>query len=411
MASKEDSYRQLFGLMLEVSLLLGRIRRRLASPFSIVETYILAEVRLHEQCLAGNLAKVLQLNKGTVSKVVSSLIESGYVEARPDASDKRAKHLSLSSKGIKAAEVESALKYQQILEFLGPLDENERELLISLFKDFADAFGAETLPEVMGDDPMQRELQRVTKITGFLGDDLLGTGHDYQYCEVLFFVGAEQKGMSFQQLSSLFGLEKTAMSRLISAMEEKDLVKKDKLKDQRHIQLTLTASGRKSRIKIITKAKDTLSEELGKLPIHFLQELISLLRKVVNGSADFKLTTEVESLSLKMANTIDDRKVARASLLKLALDKNLIDDLPEESMDLKNSWFVAQENNICQGVMEVKQDKNKAVILAFVCPKNILRETENLIIRKTFRSLREQGIKNIENAFPPLVQTLKKIDA
>jgi DNA-binding MarR family transcriptional regulator len=78
----------------------GTARTRQAfESLSVIDRALLNYVHAHPECRAVDIARYLQLNKSTVSRQLSALIDQGYLEARAGDGDQRGRGLVLTERG------------------------------------------------------------------------------------------------------------------------------------------------------------------------------------------------------------------------------------------------------------------------------------------------------------------------
>ena len=104
-------------LVRELHLLDGR---HCIEGFSFSECHLITELERLGRATASQIAELLVLEKSTVSRLVTGLLDKGIVEANEDSTDRRRRWLSLTADGRKGAtrvhdyarrQVESALQY------------------------------------------------------------------------------------------------------------------------------------------------------------------------------------------------------------------------------------------------------------------------------------------------------------
>lgn len=71
----------------------------LDTKYSIVETRILFEIKIHEKCIQSDIAKILHIDKSYLSRIVTRFYREGLIEKEKSDEDKRATYISLSEKG------------------------------------------------------------------------------------------------------------------------------------------------------------------------------------------------------------------------------------------------------------------------------------------------------------------------
>src|SRR5688572_20059357 len=79
---------------------LGLLNKHLLqSDYSLVEVRTLFEIGSRKQITSGELSSMLRLDKGYVSRIISTFVQKGLVAGAPSSRDKRLFEIKLSAKG------------------------------------------------------------------------------------------------------------------------------------------------------------------------------------------------------------------------------------------------------------------------------------------------------------------------
>ena len=71
----------------------------LDTAYSIVETRILFEIKVHEKCIQSDIAKTLHIDKSYLSRIMNRFYRNGLIEKDKSDEDKRITYISLTEKG------------------------------------------------------------------------------------------------------------------------------------------------------------------------------------------------------------------------------------------------------------------------------------------------------------------------
>lgn len=71
----------------------------LDTEYSIVETRILFEMKMHRSCIQSDIAKTLHIDKSYLSRIIKRFYKSGLIEKERSDEDKRATYITLTEKG------------------------------------------------------------------------------------------------------------------------------------------------------------------------------------------------------------------------------------------------------------------------------------------------------------------------
>lgn len=97
----------------------------LDTKYSIVETRILFEIKIHEKCIQSDIAKILHIDKSYLSRIVTRFYREGLIEKEKSDEDKRATYISLSEKGGAETERLIELTNSQIKNKISKLNFDE----------------------------------------------------------------------------------------------------------------------------------------------------------------------------------------------------------------------------------------------------------------------------------------------
>lgn len=97
----------------------------LDTEYSIAETRILFEIKMHEKCIQSDIAKTLHIDKSYLSRLVKRFYENGLIEKDKSEEDKRVTYLSLTEKGSTETERLIELTNHQIKEKIEKLSLDE----------------------------------------------------------------------------------------------------------------------------------------------------------------------------------------------------------------------------------------------------------------------------------------------
>lgn len=72
----------------------------LDTEYSIVETRILFEIKMHEKCIQSDIVKTLHIDKSYLSRIMKRFYKNGLIKKDKSNEDKRATYITLTEKGI-----------------------------------------------------------------------------------------------------------------------------------------------------------------------------------------------------------------------------------------------------------------------------------------------------------------------
>lgn len=106
-------------------------RTACGQPISTSEAHALGVLADEAPLRINELARRLMLEKSTVSRLVTSLAEKGWIRTSPDPCDARARLIALSAAGRRAAERLKAARSAHFESVLGAIDPGRRDAVIS----------------------------------------------------------------------------------------------------------------------------------------------------------------------------------------------------------------------------------------------------------------------------------------
>lgn len=99
-------------------------------PLSVSEAHALSDVARHQPLSAGELAKRLQLEKSTVSRIIAQLQRRGWIDRTPHTGDRRVALLSLTPAGRKAEAELTEARHRRFSSLLERIPPQERPVVL-----------------------------------------------------------------------------------------------------------------------------------------------------------------------------------------------------------------------------------------------------------------------------------------
>lgn len=97
----------------------------LDTEYSIVETRILFEIKMHEKCIQSDIVKTLHIDKSYLSRLMKRFYKNGLIEKVKSEEDKRATYILLTEKGSAETERLIELANNQIRAKISSLTSHE----------------------------------------------------------------------------------------------------------------------------------------------------------------------------------------------------------------------------------------------------------------------------------------------
>lgn len=115
-------------LMHDVSRLRRIVFDNFMKPLAVTRSqwWVLAYLSRHDGMIQSDLATVLELGKAALGGLIDRLEASGFIERRPDASDRRVKRVYLTSRGNQVVKEMRELSHGMSEQILEGLDHEQR---------------------------------------------------------------------------------------------------------------------------------------------------------------------------------------------------------------------------------------------------------------------------------------------
>ena len=115
----------------------------LDSKYSIVETRILFEIKIHQTCIQNDIVKTLHIDKSYLSRIVQRLCAKGIIEKIKSDDDKRMSRITLTEMGNAETERLIQLTNQQIKAQIIKLSPDECDKLCTALNTVISILGKE----------------------------------------------------------------------------------------------------------------------------------------------------------------------------------------------------------------------------------------------------------------------------
>ncbi len=115
----------------------------LDTEYSIVETRILFEMKVHEKCRQSDIVKALHIDKSYLSRIMKRFCRNGLIEKNKSDEDKRAAYITLTEKGIVEAERLIHITNNQIKTKISGLGSDECDALCDALNTVIEILGKE----------------------------------------------------------------------------------------------------------------------------------------------------------------------------------------------------------------------------------------------------------------------------
>ncbi|BBC71908.1 MarR family transcriptional regulator [Altererythrobacter sp. B11] len=112
-----------------------KLDRRMASEgASLARTKLLLCLQKRGPMRGTDVAELFGLAPRTITEAIDGLERDGLVERQPDPTDRRAKLIRVTGKGIEAAATTEPMRRQFVSQIFGVLDEQEQAALLGMLR-------------------------------------------------------------------------------------------------------------------------------------------------------------------------------------------------------------------------------------------------------------------------------------
>lgn len=117
----------------------------LDSTYSVVETRILFEIRMHQACTQSDIVKILHIDKSYLSRIIKRLCAKGIVQKNNSDTDKRVTRVMLTALGNEETDRLIQLTNCQIETKIAGLNSDEHNKLCTALDTIISILGKEGL--------------------------------------------------------------------------------------------------------------------------------------------------------------------------------------------------------------------------------------------------------------------------
>jgi len=344
------------------------ILRLLKPPLTTNESHSLAALTVRTgEALAKDLVQTLGLEKSTLSRILKQLLSRGLMAEYPSAEDKRRKLLRVTPEGQRVLLDDSRLRNREVEVTVAPLTPGEQKELLRLLQHMADNLGEPKVDDHPEDHPLKREIRRLTRGMGFIGPSCMRTLRPVEECQILRLVTQAHSRLPFSELNRILPYDVSALSRLITNLETKKLIRKLRDSgDQRAVFIEATPSGVRADEQSALRAADFFSAALAGLADGDCERLALIVQRFTEeefNPREFGTTGDYQVVAL---NADDQRERYRALLIESAVRNNHHHHLPETILGTKSLCIAIERGNEPIAISELQRTGTKASLTQLV---------------------------------------------
>ena len=363
-------------------LLIHRLLRRLQqrnqfvsrSPqtdLTLAESHFLIEVDCAQARSIGELAELLLIDQGYVSRIAATLEKRGMIRLSQSSSDSRRKEISLTKAGKqKIAEIDR-ISNERYERFSERLRGEEQQQIIQLFRAIADGYGHPRGKKRSNESEYRVEQRRITRCFGLLGEHVFDSKLSSTTWQVLSEVVLAPVPVTPGDLVLVLATPQNTVSSAINRLlKDKLVLREASTTDRRTTYIKPTAAGQRLVSSIENKACAVLRFALKGISSKKLQASIEALKMFV-GESDPTLLPLVDPFTLSQINDEEEIAMARGFLVRSFVEQGCEESLPETILSSRNEvWCLHTAENIW-AVAEVEADSQEAKIVLSACAPGV----------------------------------------
>lgn len=368
---------------------LGRTVSAFSSTYganlSTAESHLLGEVTTGRASTAKELAYYLNLPKGTISRLVSGLIERKLLREKVDANDRRSKKLEGTKAGEKLGQTVGNRGNQIVPLLASRLSKEEAEELNSYFHEFSNLAGAPPAHVRKGEFFLRAELRRFIRVMGFMNPRFKSSKLNLGQKEILSAIrDLDKLGKSnASEIAKMVRIEPSNLSSMLSKFEKLGLIKREKSKDDtRKLIISLSKTG----VKELETIEAELAQYFAKLFNGATQKQIERFANLLSRFGDPEGTlglTRVLQRRLEVKEIVSDieRQRARAYYVEELVKAQEHLTLPERIVSENAINFALLEDSVLNGICSI--DSTKASLEIFWTEKELQDSGADLDLLRT----------------------------
>lgn len=292
---------------------------------SLTDGQLIGEILSRDKVLSSDLSSALKLEQSSVSRLVNSLKERGFVCSSPNPKDKRKHLLSVSAKGRKELEKDDLARSNASSILMSCISAQAQTRIIGAFRNLSDTEGIDRSIQRPNEHPLRPEQRRLTRAFGLLRGNFMGTGLSISCFHIFHFL-IEEGSLPLSFLFKHVPYEQSSISRAVEGLVRKRLIKmQSSVSDLRARQVTITSKGQdlfaSTEKALGQKLKNALDAELCAEFLKSLQDFFALniVRRLASGK---------EGLAMRQLSSSDERGQARGLLVSNSVAHGRLESLP-----------------------------------------------------------------------------------
>ena len=273
-----DVYRDLHRGFLVLQRRMRSLRSQLDFPLDSISAIVLLWIGYKPVLHFGELQRTLHIPKANLSRLMQSLVERGYVESSVTESDTRKKQFQYTTKGAKLLAQLDTINNRLVRLGTYPLSREQIASATAAVAAIATGLGAPPDAGHPGEEPLFTQIRRLLRVSGMIGSDYLGCGHEIMLYHVFSELGRKAQPIPLKFFLKALQIPPSSLSRDISKLVTKGWIEKVYSRsDRKQLLLRLTEKGVKHYEQCETLMAEKYRGALQGIPLETIQEWITAL--------------------------------------------------------------------------------------------------------------------------------------
>jgi DNA-binding MarR family transcriptional regulator len=301
------------------------------TPFSLTESHILVEIEHFPGINAASIAKLLGLQRSTVTRSLNSLRQRKVVRHLPSAG--RGTALALTARGrqlIAQGDKDANARMSALTDGL-----NAAEVLtLGAYLDRV-AAGLATAPSPArpGEHALRPSIRRLTRGAGLLNDNFMQSGLSSSAWQILESI-ARGEAQSILELSHFLGLARSTVSLLVGKLERRELVVKGLHHlDGRRSVLSLSQNGKNCLAALHERVGGRFEQALLDFSPEEKEECIALFKRLGQKLESAKVPLEGSKIQIFALKDEERLRRARGFVIEELVSRSMACEVPRKLLE------------------------------------------------------------------------------
>lgn len=271
-----SAYRELHRRFLVLQRRMRALRSQLDFPFDPISAILLLWIGYKPVLHFGELQRFLHIPKANLSRLMKNLAKRGYVQASITKSDTRKKQFQYTPKGLKLLAQLDTINNRLVRLGTYPLSPAQITSVTCAVEAIATGLGAPADAGHPGEEPLFTQIRRLLRVSGMIGSNYLGCGHEIMLYHVFSELGRCAQPIPLKFFLKALQIPPSSLSRDISKLVTKGWIEKIYSRfDRKQLLLQLTEKGVRHYEQCENLMASKYQAALRSIPIETINEWIS----------------------------------------------------------------------------------------------------------------------------------------